>query len=434
MRKFAVIIFVAMAAVYFGCSKSPQQAAKENPLMITFLMGDVKKNGASAVTGEIISVNDSIATGIDSVCDLKVGSSLVRIKEKSIVAVSKFLKSGDTEDAKVSLEVGKMLCKPKKLLKSDSFTVSTPTAVAGVRGTSFSVESSANKTTSIMVLDGKVQVAKRLKQFEGNDEKILAVSPTLEKNQKLEITKKDVEKTEKFVEAAMDKLNAENKDASAKEKDAVLSSVLVQVQDEIVIQPKKIEKFNVQDTTEAKKDAEEIIQIKDAPKDMGMDKSAMSSDDIAKEIEQQKKEEAEKIQKKKDEEKKLADKEREEKRIANEKAAKALQEKIENDRKIVIGKQDAANLGRLVITKDSVMHIVKGKIVWEGTIGQKPISHDGKMYVVSGEYVFCAMINSTLVWKVKIENAGKMEIKDNILNINTAGGYKTIDLKSGKNM
>jgi hypothetical protein len=434
MRKFAVIIFVAIAAVYFGCSKSPQQSAKDNPLMITFLMGDVKKNGASAATGEIISVNDSIATGIDSVCDLKVGSSLVRVKEKSIVSVAKFLKSGDVEDAKVSLEVGKMLCKPKKLLKSDSFTVSTPTAVAGVRGTSFTVEAGANKTTSIMVLDGKVQVAKRLKQFEGNDEKILAVSPTLEKNQKLEITKKDVDKTEKLVEVAMDKLNAQGKDVSVKEKDAVLSSVLVQVQDDIIIQPKKIEKFSVQDTTEAKKDAEEIIQIKDAPKDMGMDKSTMSSDDIAKEIEQQKKDEALKIQQKKDEDKIAAEKKREEDRIANAAAAKALQEKIERDRKIEIGKQNADNIGKLVITNDKVIYILKGKINWEGPLVQKPIHHEGKLYVASGEYVFCALNNNTLLWKVKLENNGKLEIKNNILNVNTSGGFKTIDLKSGKNI
>ena len=96
--------------------------------------------------GDVLKENDIITTGIMSSCDIRIGDSIIRIKEKSKVLISQLLKNGNVENITLGLDIGKMLCKPKKLIKSESFLVKTPTAVAGVRGTQFSVEADIKKT------------------------------------------------------------------------------------------------------------------------------------------------------------------------------------------------------------------------------------------------------------------------------------------------
>jgi FecR-like protein len=63
----------------------------------------------------------------------------------------------DNNNINIKLNKGKMLCALRKLKRTESFNIKTPTAVAGVRGTSFVISSSA-KNTKISVLTGKMSV------------------------------------------------------------------------------------------------------------------------------------------------------------------------------------------------------------------------------------------------------------------------------------
>jgi len=58
---------------------------------------------------------------------------------------------------KVNLKQGKLLCALKKLEKDQQFSVSTPTGVAGIRGTSF-VMTIDKEASKLSVLTGKVEV------------------------------------------------------------------------------------------------------------------------------------------------------------------------------------------------------------------------------------------------------------------------------------
>ena len=142
--KHAIIIVCFLMVFCSGCTTSSQDHAS-----IIFFIGDVKKNNTQPNIGDKVSANDIISTGKHSSCDIKIGDSIIRVKEKSKLRVSELSHLNNIEKTTVGLDIGKMLCKTKRLLKKESFTVKTPTSVAGVRGTKFSVESDTKKTARI---------------------------------------------------------------------------------------------------------------------------------------------------------------------------------------------------------------------------------------------------------------------------------------------
>ncbi|MFC1504248.1 FecR domain-containing protein, partial [Spirochaetota bacterium] len=78
------------------------------------------------------------------------------------------------------VEKGQILTSLKKLKKNEQFNVTTPTAIAGVRGTSFMVNATS-KTSKISVLTGSVQVTKGKKSVLVNQMKEIAVEEEIKK-------------------------------------------------------------------------------------------------------------------------------------------------------------------------------------------------------------------------------------------------------------
>jgi hypothetical protein len=100
----------------------------------------------------ILSQNDTIESG-NGTADLKVVNlGVLKVKPQSTVQLANL-----TEKTKLNLKKGKVLLALNKLKKDSSFEIETPTAVAGVRGTSFLVSASGDNT-KIGVLTGKVEV------------------------------------------------------------------------------------------------------------------------------------------------------------------------------------------------------------------------------------------------------------------------------------
>ena len=118
--------------------------------------------------GSDLYQGDRIRTRADATVDIQIGRSVVRVKEKSEVSLATLFmdRSTGSENTSLELAIGTVLAKPKKLVKGESFMVKTPTAVAGVRGTMFMVESNAAKDTRVEVVDGRVQVSKRIAALE----------------------------------------------------------------------------------------------------------------------------------------------------------------------------------------------------------------------------------------------------------------------------
>ena len=251
MRKnlFVCVTLILLFSLVNGCSKRPDEFAS-----VMFFMGDVLCNGNAIEIGASLKQDDVIKTSELSFCDIKLGGSLVRIKEKSTLTLSTLMKSADAENVGLELSLGKMLCKPKKLLHSEQFTVKTPTAIAGVRGTSFTVEADARKTTRIKVFDGNVNVGRRIKHFEEYPEEVVKNSSLVEQGHKVIITESDLEKAERNVEKFM---NAQ--------KDETAESYVLFVSanhNHIKIGQKDILKFSSDDF---QKDNTELIAIEEKP-------------------------------------------------------------------------------------------------------------------------------------------------------------------------
>ncbi len=161
--KISVIIYLTIAMLSVSCGKKEVPVAEPEEQFIfkvQFVLGDVKITGANgektANQGESLAVNDVITTGKKAVADLLYGKSgVIRISENSrLVVTSMADKAGS--DTVMKMDSGKVLCTLTKL-RGTGFKVQTPTAIAAVRGTSFSVLSD-KKGAKLSVVKGTVSV------------------------------------------------------------------------------------------------------------------------------------------------------------------------------------------------------------------------------------------------------------------------------------
>jgi hypothetical protein len=244
MKHISVIAIIMLS---LSCT---QKQTITDYAVVSFFIGDVSRSGSSASLsiGDVIRENDIIITGERSSCDVKLGSSIIRIKEKSKMSFAMLSNKNNAESTSLELQEGKLLCKPKKLLKGDSFTVKTPTAVAAVRGTEFTIEADPEKTTRIKVFDGKVAVAKRVKAVEDAIPDLLATASPLEEKQSAVIKVKDVEAAEAKIEQS--KKSNPNADTAA---------LLNAVKEDIAISPKEVTAFKVEDFS---KEGTELVAVK----------------------------------------------------------------------------------------------------------------------------------------------------------------------------
>ncbi len=248
-----IIVFTIFLFMVAGCSKTKQEHA-----VISFMVGDVKKNNVEAHIGDVINKDDVIKTAENSFCDVKIGSSLLRVKAKSNLVFSSLMDKKGNENTVLGLKMGKMLCKPKKLLKDEKFMIKTPTAVASVRGTQFSVETDKLKTSRIKVFSGKVRVAKRVKALESKVNEVLDLATGLQKEEKVVITAKEVEKAEKAVEKAI-KLGKSKGNYESE----ILNQVVKQNYKKVVIGKNEATKFAA---TDFQRENKEIIDVTEKPK------------------------------------------------------------------------------------------------------------------------------------------------------------------------
>ncbi|HOP63508.1 MAG TPA: FecR domain-containing protein [Spirochaetota bacterium] len=165
MKNIRILLLFALFSVFivFSCGKkdSPlSESEGEFDFKIQFVLGDVKIAAASgekaAVQGDIVAVSDVITTGKKSVADLIYGKSgVIRINENSRVTVTSIAaKTGS--DTVMDMNNGKVFLTLTKL-KGTGFKVKTPTAVASVRGTSFTVTSN-KRGAKLAVVKGTVAV------------------------------------------------------------------------------------------------------------------------------------------------------------------------------------------------------------------------------------------------------------------------------------
>jgi hypothetical protein len=358
MKRITLVLIVPMV-LGLGCIREKGGDLSK----IIFMIGEVTKNNAAVQIGDPVHERDVIRTGADSFCDIKIGESLIRVKQNTRVLMSSLVRKGAAENISIDLGVGKLLCKPKKLLKSESFLIKTPTAIAGVRGTQFTVEADANSTSRIKVFEGHVKVAKRIRYLDPSISEVLKMAPEVNKDEKVIITKPEVEKTEKLVDWILDS-------EPAKSDEAAVRLVLKRAGGDIVAGKEDIKKFSVADYA---KDNREIIAVKEKPVEV-----------------------------------------------------------IRQIKKVIkIEKEAPKPQGRILITRYEVFFIKNGKVEWEGKVVEDPVKSNDRLYIASGDYVFCASVDGPVLWRKKLENEGRIRIVENKLVVETKGEEIRLDLNTG---
>lgn len=127
--------------------------------------GSVKYRAKNSLKKIDVKAKDSLDEGgkilIKKGGKLKLQSpneDVIEFKDKCYINLSKLSKDGDTQKLKVDLFQGKVHCNVQKLKGQSEFMIKTPSAVAGVRGTSFACLVSPKGVTDVFVLEGAVAV------------------------------------------------------------------------------------------------------------------------------------------------------------------------------------------------------------------------------------------------------------------------------------
>ena len=71
----------------------------------------------------------------------------------------------------------------------------------------------------------------------------------------------------------------------------------------------------------------------------------------------------------------------------------------------------------------------RGQTLWRGQVRK-----DGKLYIASGEFVFCADPEGTVIWKADIENDGSLVIDGGRVTVKSGGKTVNLDADNGKRM
>ncbi|MBM9575702.1 lipoprotein LipL45 [Leptospira sp. 201903070] len=223
MKKLLIVSSIALTAgilVFSACKKPTEnsQAAttgKENSpsAVVVFSVGEAKilhtdLTEEKATLGASLKTGDKVTTKEKSKVDIQFADgSAIRISENSVIDFDALsINSKGNSDTRLALVSGKVFAKVNKASKEDQFSVVTPTAIAGVRGTSFIVERSKSDKATVKVLDGSVAVAPRVAALEGMSDEEISKNEDLKKiQQSLASSEIVLEKNQASVMKADDK-------------------------------------------------------------------------------------------------------------------------------------------------------------------------------------------------------------------------------------
>ncbi|EKR72919.1 lipoprotein LipL45 [Leptospira noguchii] len=197
MKKFLIVfssVLTTSFLVFNACKKpteSSKAAATSSPsAVVVFSVGEAKILHADlteekAALGASLKTGDKVSTKQKSKIDIQFADgSAIRISENSVIDFDALsINSHGNSDTRLALVSGKVFAKVNKASKEDQFSVVTPTAIAGVRGTSFIVDRSKSDKAVVKVLDGAVAVAPRVVVLEGLSDEEIAKDDELKKIQ-----------------------------------------------------------------------------------------------------------------------------------------------------------------------------------------------------------------------------------------------------------
>lgn len=158
LHVFRTILAPLTIAIVFAACSSSENASPDGK--ITLIRGDVLANGKKASKGSIVQDGTIIRTGDDALCEIVFNErNIIRIFDRSETVLNLsprkrniFVKAGAIANVFKKLGRGSQQ-------KGYRLAVTTPTAVAGIRGTSFYVRVESKESTYVCDCNGRIEVA-----------------------------------------------------------------------------------------------------------------------------------------------------------------------------------------------------------------------------------------------------------------------------------
>lgn len=143
----------------FGSNQTKDQTAGA---VVTFLQGNItitsQGKESKAKIGDVVRPGDRVLTKLGRVDLQTFRGEVIRIKDNSDV-LFRDLSGENHPNTDIHLWAGNLLVKSVKLKSGQNLSVSSPTMVAGVRGTVFSFELEKGSVPKVKVYEGAVAVA-----------------------------------------------------------------------------------------------------------------------------------------------------------------------------------------------------------------------------------------------------------------------------------
>ena len=188
----AILTIVVGGMIYYSTQVTPapettvEKAGDPTRAMTVFVQGKVMylKPGSvepeALFSGTVLEEGTRIQTGADARADLAFSKgSIIRINSDSELVVENMRLIGGSRKVGLSLENGSVLNAVDRLTAQEDYTVTTPTAIAGVRGTAFRIETDG-KDTRIICDEGSIAVQSRSSRKQGERPVVLKARQRVE--------------------------------------------------------------------------------------------------------------------------------------------------------------------------------------------------------------------------------------------------------------
>jgi len=193
MRSAVNFLLVILCAVITNSAwaeaKRPVAALKEVVGIAKIHRADTKQN-MSASVGAILYNSDRLNTSSRaSVALLFIDGSMLKIKENSEVTISAQRKNENQLDTKVDMPLGEIWAKVTR--RDSKFDIETPSSVASVKGTEFSLSVDENGITNLFVFDGLVEFQNELGKVMVRRNQKSTIQPNQAPEEPKKMSKKD---------------------------------------------------------------------------------------------------------------------------------------------------------------------------------------------------------------------------------------------------
>ncbi len=218
MKKILHLLTMSILLIsLLNCGKKPadEPVVQQNRAAVIMVMGNVLIYKSGTITpakyGMDISDADFVETKASSQCRImfsKGGSlSLEPLTKISIKLVA------NSNSVRSKLSNGSVLASVRRVTNDQEFSIQTPTAVAGARGTKFMVSyNSQNRQTQVAVGAGKVKVAPAI-NVQTNDKVKKHIQESigvdLSANQRVEVNNAQVEQVNTIIERDIEQIERE---------------------------------------------------------------------------------------------------------------------------------------------------------------------------------------------------------------------------------